>query len=696
MSDSADYALALDVGGTFTDVILAQRSTGAIWTTKTPSTPADPSEGFFAGVAKMLALAEVRPETVGRVLHGSTVATNAILEGKGARAGLLTSAGFKFVLEIGRHDVPRKENLYAWVKPKRPVPPRLVLEVAERVELDGTVTTPLDEAACRAAAERFRALGVEAVAVVFLHGYANPVNERRAGALLAEQLPGVPISLSSDILPVFREYERSMVTALNAYVQPRVGRYVAKLGDGLTERAIGAPLLIMKSNGGVFGPAQAARQPIQLALSGPAAGAIGAATVAQASGFPDAITIDIGGTSADVSLIAQGRPRATTEGEIAGFPLPLPIVDIHTVGAGGGSIARALPDGGLAVGPESAGADPGPACYARGGELPTVTDANLVLGRIPAHLLGGEIPLDTARAEHAIRTKIAEPLGLELEHAARGILDIVNGNMVGALKVVSVERGYDPRDFALIAFGGAGPMHAGALARLLGCRTVVVPPSPGILCAEGLLGADLQYDHAVTCLQRGPDYDMPAVARAFEMLARQADADLAAEGVAEKRRLLMRQADLRYAKQGTELTVDVPAPTEGGELDDAAMARLVQAFHDRHEQLYTFADRTMPVELVNVRVRAVGLIDKIKRGEIPAVEAGTAARPDGERKVAFDPKDGIGGFVDTPVHRRAGLRAGHVVEGPAIIEQLDTTTVIFPGQTARVDGYGNLIIEVGS
>lgn len=686
----ARLALALDVGGTFTDVIMADAASGRVWTAKTPSTPHDPSEGFFAGVEKMLKHAGTSAADLTAVFHGSTVATNAILEGKGAKTGMLTTAGFKFVLEIGRHDVPRKVNLYSWVKPKRPVPPRLIMEVGERVLLDGSVEQGLDEESVRAAARRLKALGVESVAVTFLHSYANPAHERRAGEILKTELPGVELSLSCDVLPVFREYERSMTTVLNAYVKPLVGRYIGRLTGGLAKRGVKAPLFIMKSNGGVFGPALAARQAIQMALSGPAAGAIGAGFVGRVAGHPNCITIDIGGTSADVSLIRAGQPQSTTEAEIGAFPMAVPVIDIHTVGAGGGSIARVTPQGSLVVGPQSAGAAPGPACYGRGGTEPTVTDANLVLGRIPPHLLDGEIRIDPALSEQAIREKVAKPLGLGVIEAAEGILRIVNANMVGALKVVSVEKGYDPRDFTLVAFGGAGPLHASELARLLGMATVLVPRHPGILCAMGLLATDLQYDYARTSLQRAPSYDLAAMERIWRDLEADAATDLAREGVPADRRRTIRQADLRYAKQGNELTIDVPA----GALDATGMAALVESFHRLHEQLYTFADRAAKVEIVTLRVRAVGVMDKVTLAEIPRAE-GVPPKPSSARKVFFRGAGGTGAFADTPVFRRTELRAGDRIEGPAIIDQLDSTTVVFPGDVAEIDSVGNLILSVG-
>ena len=681
-------SLALDVGGTFTDVFLVDASNGTLWTAKTPSTPQDPSQAFFDGVDKIITQADASPSAIGRLFHGSTVATNTILESRGAATGMLVTEGFKYVLEIGRHDVPRKENLYTWVKPARPVPPRSIMEVRERTHLDGSVETELDEDSCRAAARRLRALGVESVAVVFLHSYANPSHERRAADILREELPDAVVSISSEVWPVFREYERAMTTVLNAYLQPKIGSYIARLDAGLRERDIAAPLLIMKSNGGVYSPRHAVKQSVNMALSGPAAGAIGARYIGQLSGFRDAISIDIGGTSADVCLIQDAQTLMTNEGEIGPFPLAISIVEIHTVGAGGGSIASVAQHGGLTVGPRSAGAEPGPACYGHGGELPTVTDANLALGRIPPHLLGGEIPLDAALARGAIDEHVAKSLGLDTEEAAAGILKIVNNNMVGALKVVSVERGYDPRDFALVAFGGAGPMHAGELSRLLGTTAYIIPPHPGILCALGLLATDLQFDYVRTLVQRAPDYDLDGMEESYAAFAEQAMADLDSEHVPPERRLLSRQADLRYVKQGYELTV----PLEGETLSKQAVDRLVARFHEQHEQTYTFCDHDAPVEIVNLRMSATGLVDKVNLPTIETVSDGTTPVPSEHRRVVFDDL----GRIETPVHRRDALRAGHAIVGPAIIDQLDTTSVIFPGQHALVDPYGNLIVRLES
>ena len=682
ISRAPSLSIALDVGGTFTDVTLRDPESGRLWITKTPTTPRDPSEGFVAGVDKALALAGAGPAALRHVLHGTTTATNAILEAKGAATGLLTTAGFRYVLEIGRHDIPRRANMFAWTKPARPVPPELIFEIPGRIGVDGEEIESLGQDAVRAAARRLREAGVASIAVCFVHSYADGAHERRAREILHDEYPECAVSLSCDVLPVFREFERSMVTVLNAYVQPLVGRYVGRLAERLRARGIGAPLSIMKSNGGVVAADVVRAQSIHTALSGPAAGVIGARLIGESTGLDNVISVDVGGTSADVCLIQDGEAAVTTEGRVGDWPVPVPMVEIHTIGAGGGSIARVTADGTLTVGPESAGAVPGPACYGAGGEEPTVTDAHLVLGRIPAHLLGGEMRLDVERARRAIDERVARPMGLSFEAAACGILDIVNNNMVGAIRLVSVERGHDPRDFALVAFGGAGPLHGGDLAALLSMRTIVVPRHPGVLSTFGLLGTEARNDYARTSLQKPPDYDLEAVARIYRELETQADAWLGAEGVPAGQRRLVRLADLRYRHQGFELTV--PWPGRGIDVD-----ALIARFHERHERLYTYALRDAPVEIVTLRVAASG---RVRRFALPAVGR-TRARPrSARRRVYFAGR----GWVDAACVQREALGAGARIVGPAIVEQLDATTVVPPGQHGHVDRFGNLIIRAGA
>ncbi len=680
--------VAIDVGGTFTDVTFADADTGATWVAKTPSTPGDLSGGFIAAIRKVLAVAGRGPADVLRVFHGTTTATNAILEGKTPPTALVTTAGFKYVLEIGRHDIPRHGNLYGWSKPARPIQPERVLEVTERLDADGAVLTPLDEDEARAVARQLAQLGVPAVAVVFLHAYANPVHEQRMQAILAQEYPDGLVSLSSEVLPQFREFERTMATALNAAVMPPVSRYVGVLRGALDAEGVRAPLLIMKSDGGVTSAPTCVRQPVQTVLSGPAAGGIGAVSVARAAGFGDVISIDVGGTSADICLVRDGRPEITKDGMIGPFPLKLPILDIHTIGAGGGSIAAVSAAGRLTVGPRSAGAEPGPVCYGRGGAEPTVTDAHLVLGRIPPALLGGELPLDAAAARAATLARVGRPLGLDVDAAAAGIVEIIDNAMARAIRTVSVGRGHDPRRFALIAFGGAGPLHACRLAELLEIPTVVVPPRPGVLSTWGLLDTDIRATFVRTvgvASRRASGADPRVLEAAWSELTAQARAWLDAEAVPADRQRFELSADLRYEHQSFELTCSAG----DGAITRAGLDDLIAAFHAEHRRLYTYDLPRAQVELVNLRVTGVGILPK------RAAPAATAAARDarravtGERSVYF--RDS--GVAAVPVYVRDGLVPGMALSGPAIVDQDDTTCLIAPGFRARVDPAHNILLE---
>src|SRR3954464_639587 len=590
MTDNS-LAIAVDIGGTFTDIALHDAKSGRIWRAKTPSLPSDPSQAFLTGIRLALADAGRDAPSLERVLHGTTVATNMILEGKGAKAALVTTQGFRHVLTIGRQDIPRRANYLAWVKPARPVPASRVFEVKERIGAGGVVIEPLDEASVEAAAAQCRKLGVEAVAVCLLHSFANPAHERKVADILRAKLPGVAITASSDVLPVVREYERSLATVFNAVVMPGVSTYVSRLEKRLLDEHVIAPLLLMQSNGGVAGAATIRRAPALTALSGPAAGVVGARDVAAACGIRDIITVDIGGTSADICLIKDGRIALTQQGHVGEWPLPLPMVDMVTIGAGGGSIAK-VDAGAMTVGPQSAGADPGPAAYGRGGERATVTDAHVILGHLPAKLLGGRMELDIEAPGRIIDREVAAPLGLDRADAARGILSILDHNMVGAVRLVSVERGHDPRDFTLVAFGGAGPLHGCSLAALLGITRVLVPPAPGVLCADGLLAADLKAEFSRT-LPKADAIDLERAQAIYGDLSRQADDWLAAEHVSPADRQQTKIALLRYHGQGSELSI--------GWVDDAAGVEA--AFSEAHRTLYGFTLESA-VELVTLRVEA--------------------------------------------------------------------------------------------
>ena len=670
-SSESALAIAVDIGGTFTDIALHDPASGNVWRAKTPSVPSDPSQAFIAGMMLALDAAGRSTAALGHVLHGTTVATNMILEGKGAHAALVTTRGFRHVLTIGRQDIPRRANLYAWVKPARPVSAACVLEVDERIGPGGVVLHALDEASVRAAAADCRRLAVQAVAVCLLHSFANSTHEERVAAILREELPGVAVTASIDVLPVVREYERSLATVLNAMVMPGVSTYVSRIEERLRDAGARAPLLLMQSNGGVAGAQAIRRAPALTALSGPAAGVVGARAVAAACGIEDLITVDIGGTSADICLIKGGRIGLTDRGHIGAWPLPLPMVDMVTIGAGGGSIAQ-VSDSALTVGPRSAGAEPGPACYGRGGRDPTVTDAHVVLGHLPQGLLGGRMALDLEQARAAIQTRVAAPLGVSPEDAARGILAIVDNNMVGALRVVSVERGHDPRDFTLAPFGGAGPLHGCALAALLGVTRVLIPVAPGVLCADGLLAADLKAEFSRTLPKAGP-VAMEVVAPIFAELEVQADAWLAAEGVAEPDRGKRRVALMRYRGQGGEIAVG------WAETRQAVEAAFVKA----HQALYGF-NLDSVIELVTVRIEATG--------RMPEPKPHTLARGRGAKPVARRAVHLAGGAADVPVYDRAALGAGDNFAGPAIVTQLDATTLVAPGWSCAVHGSGALLL----
>ena len=678
MQSPRSLIVAVDIGGTFTDITLQDIQTGEAWTAKTPSTPRDPSEAFITGVLLALDQAGRSATEISRVLHGTTVATNLILEGRTAATALLTTAGFRHVLEIGRADLPRRDNLWAWVKPKRPVPPSLVFEAAGRMDANGVELEPLDTEAVRRAAHAAAATGVKAIAICFLHAFANPEHERRALEILRAEVPQLAFSASSDVLPIVREYERSMATVLNVGVMPAISTYIERLEARLKDAAISAPLLLMKSNGGVAGAAAIRRAPVQTALSGPAAGVVGARMMAEAAGIEDIITVDIGGTSADICLMSKGKIGLTQTGRVGPWPLPLPMIDMVTIGAGGGSIAQCQSDGTLTVGPQSAGADPGPASYARGGSAATVTDAHLVLGHLPESLLGGRMRLDRKLAQEAVG-RIAQPLGLSLEQAARGILAIANNNMVGAIRVVSVERGHDPRDFTLVPFGGAGPLHGCSLAELLGMRRILVPPSPGVLCAQGLLAADLKSDFTISIAEALSAADPKRIRSAFTSLEEAARLWFEQESVSAQDQSLRRVALMRYEEQGYELAIDWPAD------DDFDL--LVRHFSEAHKALYGFDLPEVAIDIVTLRVEA--------SGKLPAPAPGRAGQ--GNLHIAQIGVQSLlvnGYEMSVPVFDRKYLGIGSEISGPAVISQLDATILLEKNWKMSVYGSGELIMEV--
>jgi len=671
--------IGVDTGGTFTDVVLVDEETGEIVTTKTPSTPANPADGFMAGVHKVLELHTGSGDLgdVSAIVHGTTVATNQLLEDRPdgtAHLGFVTTEGFEFILEIARQSVPDGYgNSYFWVKPPRIVPVHRVRTVGGRLDHLGREIRPFDEAGAVQAARWFADNGVTAIGVCFLHSYANPDHERRMREVIEREHPDAVVSLSSDVLREYREYERSVTTLVDAAVKPIMRRYIGNLSDRL-----GRPFSVMKSNGGVLSASEVVHQPITTVLSGPAAGALGAALIAGTAGHPGVITLDGGGTSTDVAVVVDGEPSLTTEGNIGRYPCKIPMIDIVTVGAGGGSIAWISREGTLKVGPKSAGADPGPLCYGRGGTEVTVTDAHVFLGRVPPHLLGGEIPLDVSAARAGIEA-LAGKLGLSPERCATGILEISAFNQSNAIRQITVKRGLDVRDFPMVAFGGSGPLLACRLIDILGLRAAIVPPNPGNVSAFGLLTVDVKNDYVRTHVSRDPSQE--TLRAVFAELEGQAAAALDREGFASH--VYARSADLRYYGQAYE--VRVPAPD--GPLDDDWRAAVVDRFHEAHQRLYGYGYRDDPrhaVEWVNLRVSGIGPITRPTIARLPYQP--DEPSPVATRDVFYER------WGRTVIYRRGDLRAGAVVTGPAVIEEYGSTLPVHPGFTATMDDYGNLVV----
>lgn len=692
------YRLGVDIGGTFTDTILINEETGEIRIGKVSSTPKDPSLGFLEATERILRHASVPVREVRYVVHGTTVATNALIEGKVAHTGFVTSQGFRDMLEIGRQIRPSLYDLQ-FSKPRPLVPRYLCFEVPERLDARGHPLIPLDEESVRRVAQRMRQEGVESVAVCFLHSYVNPAHERRAGEVLRRVFPEAKVSLSSEVAPEFREYYRASTTVVNASIRPTVERYLRNIEGQMRSIGIRAELLVMQSNGGVLPFAAAREKPVFMVESGPAAGVMAAAHIGGVLGQRNIISFDMGGTTAKAGLVQDGSPRVTKDYEVGasakasfgaarggGYPIRTPVIDLVEIGAGGGSIAWVDAGGVLRVGPRSAGADPGPVCYGKGGREPTVTDANLVLGRLnPAYFLGGEIELDIDRAWRAIEEECARPLGLDVVTAAHGIVDIANAAMVNALRLVTVQRGYDPRDFVLVGFGGAGPVHANRLAAELEIPLTVIPMSPGTISALGLLVTDLKHEFSATLVRSVDRLDPVELETVYRRLEEQGRTALAVDGARPEEMVLLRQADMRYVGQSYELTVAVPS----GRLGRAEIARLASDFHREHDRTYGFRSPDAPVEFVNLRLTAIGGITKPRLTELDEDRESAATAQKGARRVYF--AEG-GGYVDCPIYDRYRLKAGTTVRGPAVVEEMDSTAVILPGYRALVDRFGNLLL----
>jgi N-methylhydantoinase A len=680
------FRVGVDVGGTFTDFLVSGQGTAAR-VYKSSTTPDNPAVGFFAGLEQAardydLSLQEFL-DRVETIVHGTTITTNAVLTGTGARTGFLTTAGFRDVLNMRRG---MKERQFEKYSPPAPLVPRHLTHVArERVNVEGQVLTPLEEADVVAAAGAFREAGVEAVAVSYLWSFRNPAHEQRTREILERELPGVYVSVSTEILPQIRVYERHSTTALNAYSGPILKRYLTRLERELESRGYKGTLLIMQSNGGVMSPQVAQRFASNTLLSGPA-GAPGAGVFyGSTHGFRNVITIDMGGTSFDVALVRDGRPGITTDGSIGDHRIASPILDIHTVGAGGGSIARVESGGLLAVGPASAGAQPGPACYGRGGTQPTVTDADFVLGYLDADAFhGGQLKLDGDAAKQAIEEHVAKPLGLEVTRAADGIYQVINANMAGALGVVSVQRGYDPREFVLIVAGGAGPIHAGPIARELEIPLVLIPRESSVFCAAGMLISDLQHDYVRTYARDLDKVDPAEMTVLFSEMTAAARQTLAQEGVEAKRVRVHYAVDLRYVGQFNE--VEVPLEFRG-RLTRKALEQTVRHFQEQHDALYGYSMIGAPVELINLRVTARGLTPKPKFARSPRARGAAARARLGTRSAWFDGK-----WVRTPVYDGLQLQNGHEIKGPAIVQQPTTTIIVPTDFDLKVDDFNNYLM----
>jgi N-methylhydantoinase A len=678
------YRLGVDVGGKFTDLLLFHEDSGQFWRHKTPSTPADSSHGVMHGVHAICGAADVAPSAIDVFLHGTTVATNAVLQGRGARVGLVTTDGYRQVLQIARSLVPG--GLAAWIVWPKPEPmARLedTVEVGGRIGADGAEIRPLDEAGARRALTVLRDRGVEAITISLMNAYVNGAHERRVGDIARELMPDVPVSLSHVVLPEMQEYERTLTTVANASMRPMVGRYVRNLRGRLRDVDMRGNIALLRSDGGLMASETAEEHPVSLPMSGPAGGVAGALWVARHAGLKNLLTLDVGGTSADVALIEHGEPRRVRTTEVGDLTVRASSLDVKTVGAGGGSIAHvpALTRA-LRVGPESAGAAPGPAAYGRGGTRPTVTDANVVLGYLPENLLGGTFRLDRAAATTAVQT-IADALGIDLFEAARGIIDIVNENMFGALRMISVQGGYDPRDFALIGFGGAGPLHVNAVARLMGSWPAVSPVSPGVLCALGDATTPMRTEAARSLSRRRSQVTDAEVLGLLCAMERQVRAALQADGVAAADISKEFEIDVRYHGQAFE----VPMKVSLDGFADGGLDRLAAAFDMEHRRLFTF---TMDAEqeFVNLRAVALGGVRDIPAQPIPEGNGDPRAALVRAHEIWID-----GGIKQGAIYDRARLRAGDRIAGPAIVVEMDSTTLILPGCAAVVDRFGNILIN---
>ena len=678
------YRLGVDVGGTFTDLLLIDEGSGETYRAKIPSTPEDSSIGVLNGIEKVCGTANVNPAEITHVMHGTTVATNTILEGKGARVGLVTTEGHRQVLQIARSFVPGiLAGWIIWPKPEPLAPLEATIEAKERRDARGGLVQELDESDLRVKLEGLRERGIQALTVSLMNAYANGETEIRIREIAEEIMPSVPVSISSEVLPEMYEYERAITTVANSYVAPVVREYLSNLDNEMKNRKVDAHLHILRSDGGLSSVEASRNSPVNVLMSGPAGGVSGALWIAKQSGYGDLLTLDMGGTSTDVALIQNGIPRKRRETTVGDVTVRASSLDVRTVGAGGGSIAH-VPEltKALRVGPESAGADPGPAGYGKGGDRPTVTDANVVLGYLPRELIGGELQLDFKASETAVQT-IADALNLDLKTAASGVIDIVNENIFGALRLVSVQQGFDPRDFALIAFGGAGPLHANALGKLMGAWPVIIPPSPGVLCAYGDATTRVTDEASRSVVRQFSEVSNEEVGRILKELEERAHASLDEEGVPRDEQTVEYEVDLRYHGQGLQLPVNFTEDEFAGQ----GLDLLRRKFDDIHTQLFTFA-LDAEHEIVTLRAIVQGAETFIAAGTLEEGGADAAEAVVATTTVFMDNRD-----QDAKIYDRSKLKSGNQIDGPAIVTEMDSTTLILSGHVGEVDQFGTIIIR---
>lgn len=684
------YSIGIDIGGTFTDIV-AVKDTGELTYTKVPSTPHNFAEGFFHGFDKILGMVGASPSDVERIIHGTTVATNAITERKGAKIGILTTKGFKDVLIIGREY--RTDTYSLFYEPETPTficERRNIMEVGERIDSKGNVLAPLNEDdVIKGVDYLVKEEGVKALAVCYLFSFVNPSHEQRTEQIIRKRYPHIRVSLSSVINPMFREYERLVITAFDAYVGPIVEEYIKSLEKGLHKRGIPAVLQVMQSRGGVTNAAMCIQKPVVTFLSGPAAGVISGIFSGKLAGRDNLITLDMGGTTNDVALVKNGKPHLSLEGQIGQYPLRQAMLDVITIGAGGGSIAWLTTAGGMNVGPQSAGSEPGPACYGRGGVKPTVTDASVVLGYVdPGYFGAGELNLKPDLAQKAINENIATPLGINTVEAAAGIHKIVNNNMADECRLISVHKGYHPKNFSLVAGGGAGPVAAGRIMQILGLKEVIVPPCPGVLAALGLLTANIEHEEVATHVAKANDIDQREIANIFTRLGEICEQKREGVGISETQLRITRSVQMRYVGQSFDL--EVPFPEEIDKISEQTIKDIVKHFNEIHQSVYQHSDPDTPTEFVTFRTvysQAPVLAPMFRKAR-----AGSEAKPMKWRQAYFEEEKR---FVKTPIFARESLAVGQILNGPAIVEQADATTIIYPNLVAEVDEWGNLIMKVG-